>query len=80
MTNQIHGHDVLEMMMASKQLYSRESLKEANTEKFGAAASFHTCSAKNMDAGELIEFLVQRGKFTSNTSGFTVDPTTICQH
>ena len=80
MTNQIHGHDVLEMMMASNQLYSKDSLKAAIAEKFGADTRFHTCSAENMDAGELIEFLAQRGKFTTDAGSFTVDPATICQH
>ena len=44
------------------------------------AARFHTCSAENMTAEELIEFLAQRGKFTAGADGFSVDPSTICQH
>jgi probable metal-binding protein len=80
MPDQIHGHDVLEMMTASKQAYTRESLREAIIARFGADARFHTCSAENMDAAALIEFLARRGKFTGGPGGFSVDPAKVCQH
>ena len=80
MTKQVHGHDVMEMMMASHQSYSKDSLKAAIIEKFGADTRFHTCSAENMDADALIGFLAQRGKFAAGTDGFTVNPDAICQH
>jgi len=80
MTNQIHGHDVMEMMTASNQSYSKGSLKEAIIGKFGSEARFHTCSAENMTAEELIEFLAQRGKFKENTGGFSLKPDSMCRH
>ena len=80
MTNQIHGHDVMEMMTASNQSYSKDSLREAIIGKFGADARFHTCSAENMTADELIEFLAQRGKFAENAGGFSLKPDSMCQH
>ena len=80
MPNQIHGHDVLDLMMASRQVYTRDSLREAIVAKFGTDAHFHTCSTENMDAGELIEFLAARGKFTEQAGGFSLNPFKVCQH
>ena len=80
MPNQIHGHEVIEMMTSSKQLYTRDSLKAAITAKFGMDARFHTCSAENMDADALIDFLAVRGKFLPNTDGLAIDPAKVCNH
>lgn len=78
--NQIHGHDVIAMMTSSNQLYTRDSLKAAIIAKFGADARFHTCSAENMSADELIDFLAARGKFQENVAGLAVDPAKVCNH
>jgi probable metal-binding protein len=80
MPKQIHGHDVLDMMLASQALYTRESLQEAMIAKFGPDARYHTCSAENMNAATLIDFLAKRGKFTEQPGGFTLDPGKVCQH
>jgi probable metal-binding protein len=80
MPNLIHGHDVLDMMTVSKLTYTRDSLREAIIAKFGADARFHTCSADDMDAAGLIEFLAARGKFTEQAGGFTLDPAKVCSH
>jgi probable metal-binding protein len=80
MTKQIHGHDVLDMMLASAAVYTRDSLREAIIAKFGPDARFHTCSAENMNAATLIDFLAERGKFTEQPGGFSLDPGKVCQH
>lgn len=80
METQIHGHDVLDFMIASGATYTRASLGEAIRAKFGAEARFHTCSADGMTADELIEFLASRGKFLGTEAGFTVAVDRICQH
>ena len=41
----IHGHEVLNMMLASGERYSIESLEAAIHARFGEQARFHTCSA-----------------------------------
>ena len=79
-TDQVHGHDVMEMMLTAKLPYTKATLKAAIIDKFGADARFYTCSAERMTADELIEFLAQRGKFTAGVGGFVVDPSAICQH
>ena len=80
MTNQIHGHEVIAMMTSSHQLYTRDSLKAAIIAKFGAAARFHTCSAENMDADAMIDFLAARGKFLENAGGLAINPAKVCNH
>ncbi|HDG1691385.1 TPA: YecH family protein [Kluyvera georgiana] len=76
----IHGHEVLNMMIASGQQYSFESLEAAIRARFGEQARFHTCSAENMSAGELVAFLYKKGKFIPLESGFTTEKSKICRH
>ena len=56
------------------------SLKQAIDERFGAEARFHTCSASEMDADALIDFLARRGKFIDSESGFQTRADKICNH
>ena len=74
----IHGHEVLQMMLASGRQYTKESLKADILARFGGEARFHTCSADSMTADQLIEFLDGRGKFTGGGDGFHTEPTKIC--
>lgn len=80
MSNSIHGHDVMHMMLELGGTFTRESLKLAIDERFGEQARFHTCSAEDMDAGALIEFLRQRGKFVEAADGFNTEAERICNH
>ena len=77
---EIHGHEVMEFMIASETSFTRESLREAIIGKFGAEARFHTCSAEGMTADGIITFLEERGKFQLVEGGFTTDPSKICNH
>lgn len=52
----IHGHEVLQMMLASKECWTVASLEAAIHRRFGAEARFHTCSAENLSAAELVAF------------------------
>ena len=76
----VHGHEVMEMMLSNEGGYSRDSLRAAMAERFGIDARYHTCSAHEMTADELIDFLAARGKFVDVAGGFTTDPSKICQH
>ncbi|MBD9093889.1 MAG: DUF2492 family protein [Bacteroides oleiciplenus] len=75
---QLHAHEVLHMMEGNS--YSESSLKAAIIRKFGAQQHFYTCSAEDMDADALIQFLEERGKFMPADDGFTVDMTKVCNH
>ena len=80
MSQQIHGHEVMEMMANSGLSYTKESLQEAIGEKFGNDARFFTCSAENMTPVELIVFLEGCGRFFVNKNGLSTDHSKICSH
>ena len=80
MTNQIHGHEVMQMMVESSEPFTRASLKTAIDHRFGPEARFFTCSAENLTADELIGFLAQKGKFIEREGGFSTEPGKICNH
>ena len=77
---EIHGHDVMAMMLESGLTYTHESLAAAIVARFGASARFFTCSASGMTAEQLIAFLEERGKFSPNAGGLTLDPERMCRH
>lgn len=76
----IHGHDVLNMMIESDVQYTEQSLVQAIDSRFGNNARFHTCSAENMTAAELVSFLAARGKFIPANEGFSTHVSKICRH
>ncbi|MFM5337946.1 YecH family metal-binding protein [Aeromonas enteropelogenes] len=80
MSQSIHGHEVMEMMLELGGQFTRASLKQAMTERFGEQARFHTCSASEMDAEALIDFLAARGKFIESADGFQTHADKICNH
>lgn len=78
--NSIHGHEVIEMIVASGRPWRRDELVREIGIRWGATASFHTCSAQGMDATALIEFLSAHGKFLESDQGVTMDRTKVCDH
>ncbi|HEN1359200.1 metal-binding protein, partial [Klebsiella pneumoniae] len=47
---------------------------------FGEEARFHTCSAENLSAAQLVAFLEKKGKFIAREEGFTTAENKICRH
>jgi probable metal-binding protein len=80
MSESVHGHEVLHFMVECGRGFSRESLIQAVTERFGPEARFHTCSAEGMTAAQLVDFLAARGKFVDTADGFSTRPDRICNH
>lgn len=76
----IHGHEVLHMMLDSGASYTTAELIAAIQHRFGGDARFHTCSAADMDAAKLVQFLANKGKFVPLEAGFTTAASKICQH
>lgn len=76
-----HGHEVL-LMMEGNSYSTKQQLIDAINRQFGTDERFYTCSAENLTATELVDFLEQRGKFmpAENDACFTVDMTKKCQH
>ncbi len=80
MSESIHGHEVMQMMVESDQSFSKKTLEEAIISKFGENAKFYTCSQEDMTAVELIAFLESRGKFIEEGQGFTTEEEKMCNH
>ena len=80
MQEDIHGHEVMKMMIQSGETYTRATLKLAIHQQFGESARFFTCSASGMDADGLIDFLAMRGKFTEEPSGLSMSEDKMCKH
>ena len=80
MSNSIHGHEVMHLMLELGGPFTKDSLKQAIDSRFGTQARFHTCSAEGLDAEALIELLRERGKFVDSAEGFTTEAERICQH
>lgn len=76
----VHAHEVMRMMLEQDKAFSRESLARAIIERFGAGASFCSCSAAGMDVHAVIHFLESRGKFIVHDSGFNTAQDKICDH
>ena len=76
----IHGHDVLHWAAETQRSFSNDELVAAVTQQFGTDTRFHTCSAGNLTAKELVDFLQARGKLGDNPHALRVDRTQICQH
>lgn len=74
----LHAHEVLNMM--GTKTYTEDRLKKEIVDTFGADTRFYTCSADNLDAGQLVEFLKQKGKFKPQEEGFAFDETKRCNH
>lgn len=60
--------------------YTEKSLIEAIIEKFGKEERFYTCSAENLTAQGLIDFLKDHGKFMPMDDEFTVDTSKVCEN
>lgn len=76
----VHGHEVLHTMLENDKGWTRATLLQALTEKYGENCRFHTCSAENMTADELIHFLQTKGKFVETGEVFNTAEAKICKH
>ena len=80
MPQRVHGHDVLEMLLAAPGLMTREALVQAAEEEFGLDARYYTCSADAMTIEELIEFLLARRKITAHDGCLIAHREEMCDH
>lgn len=76
--NKLHAHEVLNMM--GTKTYTEDRLRKEIVDTFGPDTRFYTCSADNLDAAQLVEFLKEKGKFKPQEEGFAFDETKRCNH
>lgn len=77
---EIHGHEVMDMMIKSGKKYSRNSLRTEIHETFGKTTLFFACSAQGLDADGLIDFLDSKNKFSGTPDSFQLASSTHCDH
>lgn len=77
---QIHGHEVMSMMLKSGAVYTKESLVAEVVAKFGPEARFYTCSAQDLTADDLVALLDRKGKLVARPGGFQTTPDLMCKH
>ncbi|MCK5520859.1 MAG: YecH family protein [Candidatus Marinimicrobia bacterium] len=73
MQKKIHGSEVIQMMVQSRQKYTKERLISVVNEKFGSDTLFYTCSADNLSVADLADFLLANGKFLDKDEVFTIN-------
>jgi probable metal-binding protein len=77
---QIHGHEVIQMMLDSGKAYTRASLLTDIVAKFDPSSWFFTCSAENLTPEGMIDFLEAKGKFVRGEEGFQTSADLMCKH
>ena len=77
---QIHGHEVMKMMLESSKAYTRAGLLTDIVAKFGLNSRFCTCSARDLTPEGIIDFLQAKGKFVPCDEGFQTSADLMCKH
>jgi probable metal-binding protein len=70
MNKSYHGHEVMQLMMASGETLTEESYTAALATRFGTDATFFSCSTDGMTPLELLTFFRERGKIVEVEGGF----------
>lgn len=78
--NQIHGHEVLKLIINHKIPIKTKELLDKIVASYGEKAKFYTCSEKNLNALELIQFLINKGKILKNNGMLSSELSKICTH
>jgi probable metal-binding protein len=80
MHQSIHGHEIMEIILAAGLPHSRQTLGQAVAESYGGNPRFHTCSAQDMTLDDLLAFLISRGKVIEVDGFFQTAREQICDH
>ena len=70
MSQSYHGHEVMQLMMASGETLTEESYTAALATRFGSDATFFSCSSDGMTPMDLLTFFRERGKIVEVDGGF----------
>lgn len=65
----VHGHNVLNLVKDHQETLTHDALLALITDHFGAETLYHTCSAHNLSAQQLIEQFLQKGKLIDSENG-----------
>lgn len=79
MNAEVHGHEILERLIAAGGTMPLSALKAAASRDFGEDARYYTCSARGMTFDGLIGFLLQRSKVAIGDEMVTVRAENMCR-
>lgn len=65
----VHGHNVLNLIKEQEVSLSKEALLTAISAEFGKEARYHTCSARELTAEELVDQFIGKGKLIETGEG-----------
>ncbi|MFB2732612.1 YecH family metal-binding protein [Shewanella mangrovisoli] len=80
MSDSVHGHDVMALMVAQENPLLKPEFIALMAQTFGDNARYHTCSADNLQAEELISLLLHKGKMLESAQGLTLVAGRQCNH
>ncbi|MEF1284654.1 YecH family protein [Vibrio sp. M250220] len=78
MTNEIHAHNVLNLLR--EQPMSKSDLEQAVSEAFGEQARFRTCKCNGFTLETLLEFFIDREKVIVQDGIWMVNAERVCSH
>lgn len=78
-TDNIHGHEILGMVLEAQPPFTRASLQAEARRRFGDAR-YCTCSTSDMTLDELLDFLLAHGKLSEQAGCLSAQPARICAH
>ena len=79
-TEQVHGHEILDLVAAHPKGISAENLTQLANEKFGPDVRFFTCSTEDMSLPDLLAFLLERDKIQRNEDLIVSGGSPACNH
>lgn len=80
MASSIHGHEILEHIIAAGGTVRLPALEAFATMSFGGDATYYTCSSEGMTFPQLMEFLASRNKLRIDDGLVTVFAENMCRH
>ncbi|WP_047048912.1 YecH family metal-binding protein [Vibrio mexicanus] len=78
MTNEIHAHNVLNLLR--DQPLSEQELRDQVATQFGPNAAFRTCKMNGFDLDALLAFFIEREKIVAIDGKWALNQARVCSH
>ncbi|MGF1784426.1 YecH family protein [Photobacterium swingsii] len=80
MTESVHAHNVLNMLLEDGADFSLDSLRQAVVALYGEDVRFHTCSLQDLTFDALLTFLLDRRKVIQDGDKIMANRERMCSH
>ncbi|ACF12665.1 conserved hypothetical protein [Chloroherpeton thalassium ATCC 35110] len=78
--NNLHGHVILEKLIQSPRVYTRQKLQQEIEAKYGRDVVFYACGGENMSLSDLLQYLFNQGKIAEKDGLLTAFADKMCSH